>query len=148
MINLETEEVTYSEVRYSEEELRSILNLSEHITKLKEEYTTQLPMPPHIDPQGKELSALSVFGWYIKIDGNIYGVVKTTWLYHGMRYDDHLNHDLLYKYYDDSYLLFDTKNQTAREVSRDELLELTGGKNFRHYIYTGKYGYSTSVPCE
>ncbi len=141
-INLETEEVTYSEVRYSEEELRSIVNVSEYAANLREKYAAQLPVPPHTDTQGKELYSLNVFGWYLKIDGNIYGIVKTTWLYHEKRYDEEYHCNVLYRYYDDSFILLDAQNLTVREVSRDELLELTGGQDFHNYIHQYRYNYA------
>ena len=149
-INLETEEVTYSEVRYTEEELRSIVNMSEYVARLRNQYAAQLPTPPHMDPEGAELSALNVFGRYVKIDGKIYGYVKTTWLYLENRYSDHLKYEYLHRLYDDRYLLFDAQGLTVREVSRDELLEMTSGDSRYKYfldIYWGDYEWK-GVDCE
>ena len=143
-IDLETEEVFYSEVRYTEEELRTIVNISEYVARLRNQYAAQLPSPPHMDPEGTELKALNIFGRYVKIDGRIYGYIKTTWLYHEMRSIHYVSYDVPHKFYfyDDRYLLFDAQGLTVREVSRDELLEMTNGDSRYKYfldIYWGDY---------
>ena len=149
-INLETEEVIYSKVRYTEEELRGIVNISEYVARLRNQYAAQLPSPPHTDPEGAELRALNVFGRYVKIDGNIYGYVKITWLYLENRYSDHLKYDYLHRLYDDRYLLFDAQGLTVREVSRDELLEMINNSAYYTHllrIYLGDYEWQ-GVDCE
>ncbi len=151
-IDLETEEVFYSEVRYTEEELRSIVNISEYVARLRNQYAAQLPSPPHMDPEGAELKALNIFGRYVKIDGRIYGYIKTTWLYHEMRSIHYVSYDVPHKFYfyDDRYLLFDAQGLTVREVSRDELLEITNGDSRYKYfldIYWGDYEWK-GVDCE
>ena len=143
-IDLETEEVFYSEVRYTEEELRSIVNISEYVARLRNQYAAQLPSPPHMDPEGTELKALNIFGRYVKIDGKIYGYIKTTWLYSEMRSIHYVSYDIPHEFYfyDDRYLLFDAQGLTVREVSRDELLEMTNGDSRYKYfldIYWGDY---------
>ncbi len=151
-IDLETEEVFYSEVRYTEEELRGIVNISEYVARLRNQYAAQLPSPPHMDPEGAELKALNIFGRYVKIDGRIYGYIKTTWLYHEMRSIHYVSYDIPHKFYfyDDRYLLFDAQGLTVRELSRDELLEMTNGDSHYKYfldIYWGDYEWK-GVDCE
>ncbi len=134
-IDLLTEEVTYSEVRYTKEDMEQIENISAHLSEKAGEYAEQLPIPPHTDPQGKELLCLNLYAWYVKVDGKLYGVVKTAW-----RYKE--KEDWFIQYYDDSYILYNMAEGTATDISRDDLVKIVGTRN----VYMGEYGIGIEIP--
>ena len=134
-IDLLTEEVTYSEVRYTKEDMERIENISAHLSQKAIEYAEQPPIPPHTDPEGKELLCLHLYAWYAKVEGKVYGVVKTAW-----RYQEKENWYV--QYYDDSYVLYDMEAGTAADISRDALAAMIGTRN----VYMGKYGIGIEIP--
>ena len=134
-IDLLTEEVTYSEVRYTKEDLQQIENISVHLSKKATEYGKQLPTPPHTNPEGKELLCLNLYAWYVKVDGKMYGVIKTAWIYQEKE-------DWYIQYYDDSYILYDMTASTATDIARDDLIKIVGTRN----VYTGEYGVGIVMP--
>jgi hypothetical protein len=136
-INLETEEVVYSDVRYTEEDMASLENISVHLSVMAKEYATNPPRPPHTNPKDKTLLCLNLYAWYAKVDGKLYGVIKTAW-----RYRD--DNERYCEYYDDSYVLYDMQSSIARNISRDELVTIVGGRN----VYKGEYETKISVPLE
>ena len=134
-IDLLTEEVTYSEVRYTKEDMEQIENISAHLSEKANEYMEQLPPPPHTDPEGKELLCLNLYAWYVKVDGKMYGVVKTVW-----RYKEKDN--FFIQYYDDAYVLYDMSAGTTTDISRDDLVAIIGTRN----VYMGEYGKGIEIP--
>lgn len=124
-IDLNTEEVTYSFVRYTAEDLAQMENIATQLSILADAYEKQTPRPPHMDPEGKDLQSLHLFGWYVKQDEKLYGVIKTVWRY----LEDHSREDYYVDYYDAAFLLFDMREQTASTVERDALLEIVGERN-------------------
>ena len=134
-IDLSTEEVTYSEVRYTAEDMAELTDISVYLSERAEEYKEQLPTPPHTDPEGKKLLSLNLYAWYVKVDGKLYGVIKTAW-----RYQE--EGDYFIQYYDDAYVLYDVATDTVADISRDDLIELVGTRN----VYTGIYGEGIEIP--
>ena len=134
-IDLLTEEVTYSEVRYTKEDMEQIENISAHLSEKAVEYAEQLPLPPHTDPNGKDLLCLNLYAWYVKVDGKMYGVVKTVW-----RYKEKDNYFI--QYYDDAYVLYDMSAGTTTDISRDDLVAIIGTRN----VYMGEYGKGIEIP--
>lgn len=121
-IDLLTEEVIYSEVRYTNEDLANIENIAAHLSEKAKEYAEQMPTPPHTDPKGKKLLNLYLRAWYAKVDGKVYGVVKTVW--------DHMEEgDYYIKYCDEDYILYDMSASTAANISREDLIALLGPRN-------------------
>lgn len=134
-INLLTGEVNYSDVRYTKEDMTHMENISAHISEMASEYAEKLPIPPHTDLEGKTLLGLNLYGWYVKIDGKLYGVVKTAWKYQ--------DEDTWYvQYYDESYVLYDMSSSSATDISRDDLIDIVGTRN----IYLGEYGVAMEMP--
>jgi hypothetical protein len=115
--------------------MAQIDNISAHLSKKAAEYAEQLPIPPHTDPEGKELLCLNLYAWYVKVDGKLYGVIKTAW-----RYKEKDNYYL--QYYDDAYVLYDMSAGTVIDISRDDLVNIVGTRN----VYTGEYGKGIEVP--
>lgn len=134
-IDLLTEEVTYSQVRYTKEELMQIENISVHLAEKAADYKQQHPTPPHMDPEGKELLCLHLYGWYVKVDGKLYGVIKTAWRYHE-------EDDYYLQYYDEAFVLYDMSAGTAADVSREDLVPIVGAIN----LYMGEYGTGIELP--
>ena len=139
IIDTATEEVTYSEVRYTAEDMAKMENISAHLSEMANVYKEQLPKPPHIDTAGKELRGLNLYAWYAKVDGKLYGVIKTGWLYlervertYTSEYYD------IYQYYDESYILYDMSDSTAIEISREDLIDLLGPRNIHTYGELGE----------
>lgn len=128
-IDILTEEVTYSDIRYSKEDLERVENISVYLSQKVSEYEDQLPNPPHITTDEKELLALNLCAWYVKTEDKIYGVLKTAW-----RYQD--KNELYVQHYDDSYILYDMREGTATDISRDDLVAIVGTRN----VYMGTYG--------
>ena len=123
IIDIATEEVTYSEVRYTAEDMAKMENISAHLSEMAKAYKEQLPKPPHMDPAGKRLFGLNLYAWYAKVDRKLYGVIKTAWLY----LEDS------YQYYDEAYILYDMSDSTAIEISREDLIDLLGPRNIHTY---------------
>lgn len=134
-IDLTTEKVKYSKIRYTEEDLSKMENIALQIEYKAKAYKEQIPTPPHMDPEGKELIYLTLKGWYVKVDGKVYGIVKTTW-----RYKE--KDDWYTQYFDESYLIYDAVSQTARYISREDLIDLVGRRN----ISKGEYGEKIAMP--
>lgn len=117
-----TEEVTYSEVRYTNEDMSKMENISAHLSEKAKEYAEQMPTPPHTDPEGKNLLCLNLYAWYAKVDGKLYGVVKTVWR--------HMEEDNWYlQYHDEDYILYDMSASTAINISREDLVSILGSRN-------------------
>ena len=136
-IDLSTEEVTYSQVRYTPEDMENLQNIALYLSEQAAAYAQNSPTPPHTDPEGKDLLCLNLYAWYAKVDGKLYGVVKTAW-----RYCE--SDDWYIQYYDDQYVLFNMADNTGQEISRDDLLALLGERN----VYTGPYGLGQLMPME
>ena len=135
-INLITEEVIYSEVRYTEEDLSTMENIAFQIDRMAEVYKQQKPQPPHMEVGDKELLSLSLTGWYAKAnDGKVYGIVKTAW-----RYKE--KEDWHTQYCDETFIIYDAVNQTARYISREDLVALVGNRN----VSTEEYGEPIVLP--
>lgn len=134
-IDLLTEEVTYSEIRYTKEDMEQIENISVHLSEKASEYSKVLPTPPHTDPEGKTLMCLSLYAWYVKVDGKLYGVIKTAW-----RYIEKADYNI--EYYDDAYVLYDMSAGTSADISRDDLVNIVGERN----VYMGEYGIGIEMP--
>ncbi len=128
IVDLVTEEVTYSEVRYTNDDMKQLENIAEQLSMKAKEYSNSLPTPPHTDPDGKELMRLVLYAWYAKVDGKLYGVIKTTW-----RYKE--QDDWYTQYYDDSYILYDMESSTANYIKRDRLKEIVGERNISSVEY-------------
>lgn len=137
MIDLLTEEVSYSEVRYTKENLSAIENIAAHISEKAAAYAAQIPLPPHTDPEGKELASLHLYGWYAKVGDQVYGIVKTGW-----RYMESGDGYTIYEYYDEDYTLYDSAAGTARSISREDLVALVGDRN----VYYGELGAGKEMP--
>jgi hypothetical protein len=131
-----TEEVTYSSVRYTEEDMARIENIAAHLSEKTEEYAEQLPNPPHLDTEGMELKCLNLCAWYAKVDGKLYGVIKTSWWYYRDEYNDHFDRYQPVRYYDDAYVLYDMSAGTATDISKDDLINIVG----EHNVYPGGCG--------
>lgn len=143
-IDLTTEEISCSETKYDSSDLTAIENISLQISALAEQYRNEQPSPPHItDTEGKKLNSLFLYGWYVKTDNGMYGVVKTAWEYIGEVEVYELK--CLASYYDESYILYDMSNSTARAVTREELISVIGEN--RH-IYNGEFGAEEILPFE
>lgn len=127
-IDLATEEVTYSQVCYTAEDVAKLENIALHLADKAAEYAQTTPTPPHTNPEGKKLLCLNLYAWYAKVDGRLYGVIKTAW-----RYSE--SEDWYIQYYDDSYTLYDMTEGTAQVISRDDLVALIGTRN----VYIGQY---------
>ncbi len=134
-IDLETEEVTYSEVRYTQEDLSDMENISVHLAEMAQTYVEQTPTPPHTDPAGKKLICLNLYAWYAKVDGKMYGVLKTSWRY---KEED----DWYVQYHDESYILYDMEAGTATDISREDLIEIVGTRN----VYQREFGVPIHMP--
>ena len=115
-IDLDTEKVTYQMVRYTEEELKSIENMAIHLENKVEEYKNQMPIPPNLDIEDKELLRLSLNACYRKIDGKIYGILETEWIYRK-------KNDVFYIVEDYAYILYDIQNFSARNMCVEEYKE-------------------------
>lgn len=141
-IDLATEKVTYSDVRYTKENIESMEDISVHLANMAEEYSASFPATPHITPEqleGYDLVCLKLTAWYVKVDDKLYGVIQTYWRY--SYYDPYYN-ELGYAY-DASYILFDMSAGTATNMERENLVEIVGTRNVTREPYqldgTGYY---------
>ena len=134
-INLTTEEVSYSGSRYSDEDMESLDDIAAIISEKASEYADNIPQPPHTDPEGKTLICFNLYGWYVKVGDDVYGIIKTVWIY---TEED----NWFVQYYDDSYSIYCSKKNIARKISRDELITLIDHRN----VYHGEYGVPHEMP--
>lgn len=139
-IRLKDEQVTYSDVRYTAEELANIEDISVALADLACQYAVATPAPPHTTLFGEKLQTLMLFAWYVKVDENIYGIIKTAWVYTGTEVV--ANGKQAYFLYDDSYRLFDGAPQSGRIISRNDLLAITDSR----HVHRGEYNNSNPIP--
>ncbi|MBE6539188.1 MAG: hypothetical protein E7674_00415 [Ruminococcaceae bacterium] len=144
-INVEEQKVeSSSKIKYSAADLANMENISLQIAALAEQYKETFPTPPHITvTEDKKLSSLFIYGWYVKTEDGVYGVVKTVWTYYGNITTP--DREYMARYYDETFILYDMSNSTAHAVTREELISVIG--NHRH-IYSGEYGVPEEVPME
>lgn len=136
-INIFTEEVQYSNDRYTAEDIVKMEDMSVHLSKKAKEYKNQTPMPPHIaDLDEKKLLGLNLYAWYEMVDGKMYGVLKTSWLYQE-------KYSYMIQFYDEAYILYDMTESSASEVSREDLIAILGNDN--ENIYNGELGAEIEV---
>jgi len=121
-IDLESETVTYSDIRYTKEDMAQMENISAQLALKAEEYSKKLPKPPHMDPSGKQLLHLWMEARYHKIDGKLYGVIQTFWEYG-------YEHDYYKDFHDYSYTLYDMSKSTAVIIEPEKLAKIIGENN-------------------
>ncbi len=114
-LNGETGEVTYSNERYTTEDLQEIPDIGTLIGQLEDEPL----IPPHLDTQGLTQMGAQITGWYRKADGKVYGIVKVEWVYTEKPTFQAL------QYRDTAYYLA-TSDGTYRSIEPDELLGIIG----------------------
>ncbi len=115
-----------------------VVHLPTCMSLLIDAYAAEPPESPHVDPADKELYSLWLEAWYVKRDAEIYGVIKTGWLYTAES-DEGRPH----AYRDEGFLLFDTQTPEGRPVTREELIGLIGEDP---HIYGGEYGLPEEIP--
>lgn len=138
-IDLATEKVTYSDVRYTTEDIETMEDISVHLADMAKKYSKKIPVTPHINPEelaDYELLSLKLSAWYVKFDGKLYGVILTYWRYG--QYDERLGWSACFAY-DTSYLLFDMSLGEMTNMERDDLVEIVGTWNVtdRAYCFFG-----------
>lgn len=134
LIDLATEKITYSNVRYTKEDIESIEDISVHLANMVKEYSESFPTTPHITPEqleGYDLVCLKLTAWYVKVDDKLYGVIQTYWRY---SYYDVYIRGLGYAY-DASYILFDMSAGTKTAMERENLVEIVGTRNVTRKPY-------------
>ncbi|MBQ7325743.1 MAG: hypothetical protein IJW98_08370 [Clostridia bacterium] len=129
VMNGEKQTVTDSGVRYTAEDLQSVPDIGALIEILEQKNLT----PPHLDTDGLEMRGGQITGWYRKVNGKVYGIVKAEWLFFEPRQRQY--------YRDDLYFLA-TPDGTYRKVSREELRSVIGED---HYIDTYPHGSRVEV---
>ncbi len=134
-IDLLTEEVTYSEIRYTEEDIKQLADMTVYVSEKAKEYKENVPTPPNADVEGKKLLALHLYAWYVKADGKLYGVVRNSW-----EYCKEGNYYLQYRY--DTYTIYDMLTGSVADISREDLVGIVGNRN----VYDGKYGEELEIP--
>lgn len=137
-ISIKTEKVTYSEVKYTKDDIEKAVDVSKILSNMAREYEKELPPPAHIDTSGKKLLCLNLYAWYAKVDGKLYGVIKTAWRYADVDTD-------FYQYYDDAYVLYDMTEGTNINISREDLINIVGNRNVYMFQY-GEYGEKFETP--
>ena len=135
IITIYNEEIIYSDVSYTQEDMLNIENISVQLSNLSAKYSQNMPTPPHTDPTGKKLLSFYLYAWYAKVDGKIYGVIKSSWIYQK-------NGDWHTQYYDEEYILFDISAATAEKISREDLISIVGSRN----ISKKEFGEVTTMP--
>ncbi len=132
-----TETVTRSEQSFSADELASLPDIALYIHELDLSSFS----PQHTDTEGKELALNSAMGWYEKTDSGIYSIVKIAWRYYKSEKVDGYGYDMLFEYYDETFILLE--EGSARAVSREELISLIGENQ---NIYPYEYGVPNELP--
>ena len=128
-IDVKTEQITYSDFRFTEEDLESIVNLPQYIKENQPAAEDAIPQPPHFSFEGMEKWTFGRCGWYEKNENGVFGIVKTVWLYRDPQaeYSWH---------FDESFLYFDMKRNTMEQRNRE------------YYNDYYKYGDPFGMPLE
>lgn len=121
-IDVQTGEITYSEMRYTVSDLQTMPAIARYVDALAAAYAEQRPDPPRVDAAGKFLCSLSVYAWYAKAGNTAYGICKTTWVY--FEQGDFDAGESSYYYFDEVYLLCTADGY--RTVTQEELIALFG----------------------
>ena len=80
---------------------------------------------PAFDITDAELVRLKLSAWYVKVNGKLYGIIETVWIYEtplgvytGWSYDT-------------AYILFDMSAKTKAKIEHADLIEIIGTWNIR-----------------
>jgi hypothetical protein len=116
-IDLNTEEVScWGGIRYTEEEMKSIENMAMQLEAKAAEYKKQPPTPSNTFPDVIKFIRLSLQAFYMKIDGNIYGVLNISYIYRDIEADfSNLEEEI--------YILYDMQNSETQSFSYKEYRE-------------------------
>ena len=115
-------------------------SLTETVNELTQKLKDGTITPPHILRYDEmELHCHSIFGWYFKSNGRVYGVIRIDFVY---REEVQVNNSIQNKLrYDDIYYIVTGDTNAYRIIDRDELLKLQGTADFifaRGYDENGK----------
>lgn len=127
-IDVKTEQITYSEYRFTEEDMESIVNLPQYIKENQPATEADIPQPPHFSAEGMEKWTFGRCGRYEKNADGVLGIVKTVWLYRDPEADYSWH-------FDESFLYFDMERNTMEE------------RNPEYYNNYYKYGEPFGMPC-
>jgi hypothetical protein len=116
-IDLNTEEVScWGGIRYTEEEMKSIENMAMQLEAKAAEYKKQPPTPSNTFPDVIKFIRLSLQAFYMKFDGNIYGVLNISYIYRDREADfSNLEEEI--------YILYDMQNSETQSFSYKEYRE-------------------------
>ena len=124
--NLDKDTYTYTKARFTENDLKSLPDLPSAMASVTSSYNAGNITPPHITSyKEKELLNYGIFGWYAKTSGGVIGIIRVTWHYK-------------YLTYDDAYYIVEYGSDECKPIDRDDLLEKLGDYETT-YIYTGEY---------
>lgn len=116
IIDLYTENISGSAVRYTQEELKNIENMAMQLEIKAAEYKKQLPTPSNTFPEGIEFIRLSLQASYQKFDGKIYGLLVISYIYRGVEVEFSDTEEEL-------YILYDMENSQTQTFSYQEYRE-------------------------
>ena len=114
IIDPDDESVTYSDVRYTKDDLSSIEDISVPLSELARQYAEEPPIPPYAKPADQILWTSYLFALYTKVDGKVYGMIAAGWSY--------VDHQKDFTF---AYRLYDGSAESGRLVSQNELLALS-----------------------
>ena len=118
---------------YSAEEISNTPDIGSVIEKLN---LAEIE-PPHIDAPDKTKYKGSVAkGFYRKIDGKTYGIIRILWYYNDLLLSDNMYADVV----DHLYYLYDSEGNVSI-VERDDLREMIG----KDAIVDGFYGFDDAM---
>ncbi len=130
VIDAETEEVTYSKHKFTDEEISALPDIPAYIDSLD---LSQLE-PQHFSSEEKRKYEMHIGGMYEKTDGGILSIVKITWRY---------LEDVSTEYIDETFIIL--TDSGAETVTREQLNELVG---HGEYAYKGDYSFGNMLPIE
>ncbi len=131
---------TYSEARFTDEDLDKLPNLASAMSAVSQAYDEGKINPPHItDFDGLHYRSYGIFGWYAKTENGVVGVIRISWTY-TRNYVSNKDYYEPYKtsFFDDAYYIIEYGEDTCKAIDRDELLERIGEYE-KSNIFTGKY---------
>lgn len=135
-IRVAPEGVTYQGEAFTREELARMPDLGALIHRSQ----SQELDPPHMqDLEGKELVGRGITGKYFKVSGEVYGVVRVSWVFH----EDGPGNSTI-AYYDALFYLM-RADGSYQIVSRDDLQDLIGEDVILWYA---RYGVGEELPME
>ena len=117
-ISIRGENVTYSNEKFTAQDLSSLPDLPSALHAIGEAFKTGTITPPHLKKyESLKLEEHSINGWYAKSGDQVYGIIRVCWTYQNEDY-------FMQEYLDDKYYIIAQASDKVIPVERIDLQAL------------------------